>query len=263
MDYAEALRRFGECYKDRYSVEFPLMLELCSFEGKNILEIGAGREGYFPSQVLEKVKRYVATDISEDILDELAGHVNVDTGVCRAESLPFGDRSFDIVLSRWVTQGVDLEAATREMCRVAGEAVMIVLPSEEGDETDMLRIKFQGKREERRDRVLGIKKWISESGLRASEERRMLRFLLPDPGEAADIMSALAFGNDLNGEEKQKLMEFFKRKMTREGIWFRQGACFILGRRQRAYQQASPSLSRTPRNPRPSSSRTPVPLCAS
>jgi ubiquinone/menaquinone biosynthesis C-methylase UbiE len=232
MDYDKALERFGECYKDRQSVEFPTIFRLCDFRDKTILEIGAGRAGYFPKAAAPLAMRYVATDVSREILDELVSNVGVETKVCRAEKLPFKDRSFDIVFSRWVAQDVkDLEKAVGEMCRVAKENVVMVLPSEEGDETEMLKIKYPGKHYYRKQRIAEIKRWISEAGFKVKETRKTLNFIFPSIEEAVEIMSALGFSNTLSESEKQKLTRFFEKRKTRKGVLFSQGASFICGRR--------------------------------
>ncbi len=89
MNYSQAVKGFEEGYRDRYKVEFPVIFNLCDFNRKSVLEIGAGRDGYFPEKVLGFVKKYMATDISQDILDELKKKVNVETRVCRAENFLF------------------------------------------------------------------------------------------------------------------------------------------------------------------------------
>jgi hypothetical protein len=211
MDYNKALERFSECYKDRYSVEFPMILKLCDFKNKSILEISPA-EGYFVNEVSKIASKVTISEISE--------------------KLPFHDKSFEIVFSRWIAQNIDkLEKAVKEMCRVAKSNVIIVLPSEEGDETKMLEIKFPDKFECRKKRIINIKKWISESDFKVKEEKRLLKFLFPNIEESIDIFSALSFKKKLSDEEKIKLKEFFLNKKKKDGIHFTQGTSFICGTR--------------------------------
>lgn len=226
------MTRLAEYYKDRYSVEFPTIFSLCCFKNKSILEIGSGREGYFIIDALKLTDRIVASDISSEILDDLKKNVNVETKVCNAENLPFSENSFDIVSSRWVVQYVeDLEKAVKEMCRVARDNVIIVLPSEEGDETKILQIKYPDKLESRKKRIETVKKWICECGFKVKEERRSLNFLFPDLNETVEIFSVLGFRNKATAEEKLKLKEYLLSKKSKDGINFCQGSSFICGYR--------------------------------
>jgi len=232
MNYKEALMKFSQYYEDRYSVEFPTIFSLCDFKDKSILEIGSGEEGYFVKEVLKLTDKIVASDVSNDILNELRKNVNVETKVCRAENLPFADDSFDVVFSRWVIQEIkDLEKAIKEMCRVAKNNIIVVLPSEGGDETKMLEIKFPDKFEDRKRRIMNIKKWVSECGFKVKEKRELLKFLFPDVDETIEIFSVLGFKNDLSDKEKIKLKEFLLGKKDKDSIHFTQGASFICGYR--------------------------------
>src|SRR5439155_8720335 len=67
------------------------------------LEIGAGT-GYFSLNLLKQgiLSEVTCTDVSAGMLEALAGsaeqlHLDVETAVCDAESLPFESNSFDVV----------------------------------------------------------------------------------------------------------------------------------------------------------------------
>jgi len=115
------------------------------------LEIGAGT-GYFTLNLLRAgvIGRAVATDISQGMLDSLEQSaarlgVEVETQRCEAQSLPFPDESFDLVLGHAVLHHLpDLDAAFREFRRVLRPGGMLVFcgePSRYGD-----RIAGVGKR---------------------------------------------------------------------------------------------------------------------
>jgi len=230
MKYEEALIRFSDYYKDRYTLEFPTIFSLYDFRDKSILEIGSGKEGYFIKEALKLTKKITASDISEKILRILRKNVRVKTEVCNAENLPFSDNSFDIVFSRWVIQHVNnLEKAVKEMCRVASHSVIIIFPSEHGDETKLLEIKFHDKFELRRERRENIKRSLSECGLKVKERRKSLRFLFPDTEETLEMFCALEFKNKLSKDEKLKLNKFLLSRTNKDGIHFTQGASFICG----------------------------------
>jgi ubiquinone/menaquinone biosynthesis C-methylase UbiE len=146
--------------------------------------------------------------------------------------LPFHDKSFEIVFSRWIAQNIDkLEKAVKEMCRVAKSNIIIVLPSEEGDETKMLEIKFPDKFECRKKRIINIKKWISKCDFKIKEKRKLLKFLFPDTDETIEILSALSFNNVLSIKDKLKLREFLSNRKKKNGFHLTQGASFICGTR--------------------------------
>jgi SAM-dependent methyltransferase len=211
MNYEEAMQLFSKYYVDRSTVEFPTILKMCNFKDKRVLEIGPA-EGYFKEEV-----------------SKIAGEVQT-FGV--TEELPFEDKSFDIVFSRWVVHGFDdVEKAVKEMCRVAKESVMIVLPSDEGDETKLLEIREKGKAQMRKERVLDIRKWIEESGFRVREERRQVKFIFPDVNEATDIFVQIGFDGKASEEEHSRLHDFLMSKRDQGKISLTQGAAFICASR--------------------------------
>jgi ubiquinone/menaquinone biosynthesis C-methylase UbiE len=107
------------------------------------LEIGAGT-GYFSLNLLRAgvIERAVATDISQGMLDELSASaerlgLSVETACCEADSLPFDDESFDLVLGHAVLHHLpDLESAFAEFRRVlrpGGTVVFCGEPSRYGN----------------------------------------------------------------------------------------------------------------------------------
>ena len=107
------------------------------------LEIGAGT-GYFTLNLLRAgvIGDAVATDISPGMLQALersAGELgeHVETAVCEAAELPFGDDSFDLVFGHAVLHHLpDLDAAFREFRRVLRPGGLIAFcgePSRYGD----------------------------------------------------------------------------------------------------------------------------------
>ena len=107
------------------------------------LEIGAGT-GYFSLNLLQSgvVREATCTDISPGMLDALRGNaerlgVPVQTACADAESLPFADESFDLVLGHAVLHHLpDLERAFAEFHRVLAPGGRILFagePSRFGD----------------------------------------------------------------------------------------------------------------------------------
>ncbi|HEY6638820.1 MAG TPA: class I SAM-dependent methyltransferase [Solirubrobacterales bacterium] len=107
------------------------------------LEIGAGT-GYFSLNLLQAglIERATATDISPGMLatlEENAGHLGLEvrTAAAEAETLPFGDESFDLVFGHAVLHHIpDLESAFSEFARVlrpGGTLAFCGEPSRYGD----------------------------------------------------------------------------------------------------------------------------------
>ncbi|HEY1238860.1 MAG TPA: class I SAM-dependent methyltransferase [Solirubrobacterales bacterium] len=107
------------------------------------LEIGAGT-GYFSLNLLQAglIERATATDISPGMLATLEGNASdlgleVQTAAAEAETLPFGDGSFDLVFGHAVLHHIpDLERAFSEFARVlrpGGTVVFCGEPSRYGD----------------------------------------------------------------------------------------------------------------------------------
>jgi ubiquinone/menaquinone biosynthesis C-methylase UbiE len=108
------------------------------------LEIGSGT-GYFSLNLVQLgvIERLTATDISPGMLERLAGTAealgleDVTTVVTEAETLPFEDESFDLVLGHAVLHHIpDLDKAFAEFRRVLRPGGMIAFagePSRYGD----------------------------------------------------------------------------------------------------------------------------------
>jgi ubiquinone/menaquinone biosynthesis C-methylase UbiE len=108
------------------------------------LEIGSGT-GYFSLNLMQQgvIGKLTATDISPGMLEQLAatattlGLTDVTTVVTEAETLPFADQSFDLVLGHAVLHHIpDLDRAFAEFKRVLRPGGMIVFagePSRYGD----------------------------------------------------------------------------------------------------------------------------------
>src|ERR1700761_3399006 len=111
---------------------------------EDALEIGSGT-GYFSLNLMQQgiIGKLTATDISPGMLDRLAttaeglGLDDVTTVVTEAETLPFDDESFDLVLGHAVLHHIpDLDRAFSEFKRVlrpGGSIVFAGEPSRYGD----------------------------------------------------------------------------------------------------------------------------------
>lgn len=75
-----------------------------SFTGKDILEIGVGPGHLFEQVIKENFNKSIGIDISEDMLERAkkrcSKYNNHELLLASADSIPFADESFDIVLSR-------------------------------------------------------------------------------------------------------------------------------------------------------------------
>jgi ubiquinone/menaquinone biosynthesis C-methylase UbiE len=101
---------------------------LRSLRGRRVLEVGCGR-GHL-ARLLASTNSVTACDISIP-----ARLKNDGTGVtyvaANIEALPFDDSSFDYVVTTHTLEHVqDLQKAMRELRRVAGEGLIIVVPKQ-------------------------------------------------------------------------------------------------------------------------------------
>ncbi|MBN2612988.1 MAG: class I SAM-dependent methyltransferase [Bacteroidales bacterium] len=88
-----------------------------------ILDVGCGK-GYMLSLLHKKGFRVTGTDV----FDKPAGF-SFDYVKSNAEKLPFGDNSFDIVVSTHTLEHViDVKSAVNEMKRVARKMLIVVVP---------------------------------------------------------------------------------------------------------------------------------------
>ena len=136
---------FGDIGQDQ--VRAKLVKALGGDDGQTFgdaLEIGSGT-GYFSLNLVQLglIGKLTATDISPGMLDRLAttakalGLADVTTVITEAETLPFEDASFDLVLGHAVLHHIpDLDRAFAEFKRVlrpGGRVVFAGEPSRYGD----------------------------------------------------------------------------------------------------------------------------------
>ena len=90
--------------------------------GESVLDIGA-KEGHYSRMLAQRYKRVVALDLERPDIPE------VECVAGNACSLQFRDGEFDTVLAAEVLEHVpDVEAAAREIARVAAKRVVIGVP---------------------------------------------------------------------------------------------------------------------------------------
>lgn len=117
---------FDKARHFRDTVEQPWLDEVVPFaasEGRSVLEIGFG-PGYDALRFLQSGANYTGVDLTPENVVRATKHLsffgfNADLREADAESLPFADKSFDIVYSNGVLHHVpDFEMAVSEVNRV-------------------------------------------------------------------------------------------------------------------------------------------------
>jgi len=101
---------------------------LRSISGDSVLEVGCGK-GFLAGRMAAS-RHVTAVDIIIPP-EERAAHPDVTFTEAKAESLPFGDRSFDTVVCAHTLEHVlDLPQAIRELRRVARRRIVVVVPKQ-------------------------------------------------------------------------------------------------------------------------------------
>lgn len=96
--------------------------------GQTVLEVGSGR-GWLVRRMVAEADHVTASDIV--IGDELSDFENVTVDQASAESLPYADNAFDVVVCTHTLEHVqDLPRALSELRRVARRRLVIVVPKE-------------------------------------------------------------------------------------------------------------------------------------
>lgn len=139
----------------------------------NALDLGCGG-GHVTYAMAPHVGRVAACDLSPEMLEAVQqqtqerGIANVDLHEARAESLPFADASFDLVVSRYsVHHWGDWEAGLREAWRVTRPGGKLIFADVMGVEaatldTHLQTIELLRDRSHVRDRTMS--EWMSALG---------------------------------------------------------------------------------------------------
>ena len=116
----------------RYKRErFLSLLHEVDFSGKTVLEIGSGPGGNLKELLPRSPKSLTGVDISPDMVELAKSNLPPEVNIIKVNgtSLPFEDRTFDIVFSATVlqhnTDEIMLKQLMAEMCRVSGDRVIL------------------------------------------------------------------------------------------------------------------------------------------
>jgi len=127
--YYEQDTLWGTQLNEREQARIKGVLKLLPPKVKSILDVGCG-DGRITNRLAGKYPRVVGLDISEAALQ----HVKTEKVKASAESLPFSDRSFDLILATELLEHLPKAIyykAIAEMKRVAKEWIVISVPWKE------------------------------------------------------------------------------------------------------------------------------------
>jgi len=128
-DYYEQDTLWGTKLNEKEQARIESVLKLIPPKVTSILDVGCG-DGRITNRLAGKYPRVVGVDISEAALQ----HVKTEKVKASAESLPFSDRSFDLVLATELLEHLPKAIyykAIAEMKRVAKEWIVISVPWKE------------------------------------------------------------------------------------------------------------------------------------
>ncbi len=154
-----------------------------------MLDVGCGSGGLL-GDAADMGLRVSGVDISEVGLAQARSRVpNADLRVARAEELPFGDASFDLVSCTGSLEHVsDIDRAVREMSRVTrpGGRILVVVPNSRFvfAFVNHLRQRFFPDQSQPVERLASRGEWeevLSRNGLRITRTAKDNNFFLPTP----------------------------------------------------------------------------------
>ncbi|MFH1420632.1 MAG: hypothetical protein ABIG30_01560 [Candidatus Aenigmatarchaeota archaeon] len=213
MDLQKAKDLFSDAYQDRETVEVSMMLKLCTFTNRSVLEVGTAE----PSTVAPLIKSVVKSYKSV-ALDNTSGIKN---------------QSFDIVLCRWhIHESSSIVKTIKEMCRIASESVIVITQSEHGDFTKLKMLKDKSAHDRRKKRLLEIKQSLSSNGFAVHDIPIALDFSFKSLNEALEILLATEFNSSVSYAGMNELSSFLKKYEKKGKVVMSQGAEIIAGVRR-------------------------------
>ncbi len=122
------------CLVERYSITFQIMRALSQIRFQTFIDIG-GAEGYKAALVRYLFGAVVrSSDLSREACQRSQEIFGVPGDVIDIHNLPYPDRAFDTVLcSETLEHVLRYREATRELMRIANNAVVITVPRESED----------------------------------------------------------------------------------------------------------------------------------
>lgn len=237
MDFWKAWRKFVKAYQDEGKKEIPTILNFFDFEGKRVLEVGAGT-GRLALKFAPICSKLYALDKDGETINSLIKNASEDNVLSKikpivgeSSSLSFPDGFFDAVYSTWTLQSVDnLKESVEEMVRVtkSGGTIINVLSSGEGDETKVKGYLKSDAKKLRENRISKIKEILSEE-CDVEEKRKVLNFSFPaDVEEVYSVLKAITLGNkELSSSAEIK--KYLRNLIRKDRLHFTQGASFICG----------------------------------
>ncbi len=208
MQLKEAWKLFSKAYQSREAIEVPLMRKLVTFNDKSILEITKEKSTVKPL-LSRKYAKYIEI---------------------KPENLGAEQREFDVVFMRWNIQYFeDFTTIITKICSLAKEAVLIIIPSEQGDLTQLKMIKDKETAPRRRQRIYDIEQAMKKCGLNTVAIPSLLRFEFKSYDEAMEILMTTEFDNSISHAELQEMQAFLQKKTKKGKVEIIQGAMFIAG----------------------------------
>jgi len=221
----------------RNTVELPAFLSIVDFEGKKVLDAGAGI-GRAAFKINGFAKSIACVDESKVALQKLNAEIRkkglqgkIKARFGNIRELPFKSNSFDIAYSLWVLHHYkrDWQGVLKELNRVCKKqgCVIVCFSTEKGSIPRLEAIARANEIKLRKEFAKKVLRFLKKLNGNSFVKTARLPFYFKTPSWAFEVLSETFLPKPLTALQEKKCREFLKKHSSKKGCFLDEEAAFV------------------------------------